>query len=34
VLQFGIFLLDAATLGVCLAALAATASPTGCSPHW
>ena len=29
VLQFGIFLLDAATLGVCLAALAATASPTG-----
>jgi uncharacterized protein (TIRG00374 family) len=29
VLQFGIFLLDAATLGVCLAALGATASPTG-----
>lgn len=28
-LQFGIFLLDAATLGVCLAALGATASPTG-----
>jgi uncharacterized protein (TIRG00374 family) len=26
--QFGIFLLDAATLGVCLAALGATASPT------
>lgn len=29
VLQFGIFVLDAATLGVCLAALGATASPTG-----
>jgi glycosyltransferase 2 family protein len=29
VLQFGIFLLDAATLGVCLAALGATASVTG-----
>ena len=29
VLQFGIFVLDAATLGVCLAALGATASLTG-----
>jgi glycosyltransferase 2 family protein len=29
VLQFGIFVLDAATLGVCLAALGAAASPTG-----
>jgi uncharacterized protein (TIRG00374 family) len=29
VLQFGIFVLDAATLGVCLAALGATASVTG-----
>jgi uncharacterized protein (TIRG00374 family) len=28
-LQFGIFVLDAATLGVCLAALGASASPTG-----
>ena len=28
-LQFGIFLLDTATLGTCLAALGATASPTG-----
>jgi uncharacterized protein (TIRG00374 family) len=28
-LQFGIFVLDAATLGVCLAALGTTASPTG-----
>jgi len=29
VLQFGIFVLDAATLGACLAALGAMASPTG-----
>jgi uncharacterized protein (TIRG00374 family) len=28
-LQFGIFVLDAATLGVCLAAVGTTASPTG-----
>jgi uncharacterized protein (TIRG00374 family) len=28
-LQFGIFVLDAATVGVCLAALGTTASPTG-----